>query len=297
MMRLKKNTLHYHLMLIPGMLFVLIFNIMPLFGTVIAFQNFIPAKGILHSAWVGLDNFKYMFQLNDSKQIIFNTIFISVMKMILNLVIPVSVAILLNELVFRKMKKWMQTIIYFPHFMSWVILAGIVSDLLSTNGILNLVIQFFGGKPILFLGSDFWFPIVIIFSDVWKEFGFNSVVFFSAITAINTGLYEAAEIDGAGRLRKIWSVTLPGIMPTIVLIATLNIGQVLNAGFEQILNLYNPLVYTSGDIIDTYVYRTGLLESQYGLATAVGSLKSLIGFILIFISYKLADKFANYRIF
>ncbi len=292
-----KKTVHYHLMLLPGVLFLFVFSILPLFGTVIAFQNFIPAKGILGSKWVGLDNFVYLFQLDDSRQIIFNTVFISVMKMIFNLVIPVAVAVLLSEVRFAKLKKWTQTIIYFPHFMSWVILAGIISDLLSSDGLLNQVVQFFGGEPVLFLGSNFWFPIVIVMSDVWKEFGFNSIVFFAAITAINPGLYEAASIDGAGRWRKIWSVTLPGMLPTIVLIGTLNVGQILNAGFDQILNLYNPLVYESGDIIDTYVYRAGLLEAQYGLATAVGSLKSLIGFLLIGLSYKLAAKYANYRIF
>lgn len=292
-----KKTIHFHIMLLPGVLFLFVFSILPLFGTVIAFQDFIPAKGILGSEWVGLENFKYMFQLDDSRRVIFNTVFISVMKIIFNLIIPVAVAILLSELRSRHLKRWTQTIIYFPHFMSWVILAGIVSDLLSADGMINQAVQFFGAKPVMFLGSNFWFPIVIVMSEVWKEFGFNSIVFFAAITTISPGLYEAASIDGAGRWRKIWSVTLPGMLPTIVLIATLNLGQILNAGFEQILNLYNPLVYTSGDIIDTYVYRTGLLESQYGLATAVGSLKSLIGFILIFISYKLAAKYANYRIF
>ncbi len=294
---MRKKEMHYHLMLLPGMIFVLIFNIMPLFGTVIAFQNFIPAKGILHSRWVGLDNFKYMFQLDDSRQIIFNTVYISFMKIVLNLIVPVCTAILINELVFKRFKKGMQTIIYFPHFMSWVVLAGIVTDLLSSNGIVNKIIQSFGREPVLFLGNDFWFPIVIILSDVWKEYGFNSIVFLSAITGIDAGLYEAAEIDGAGRFQKITNITIPGMMPTIILIATLNIGQILNAGFEQILNLYNPLVYSSGDIIDTYVYRVGLIEAQYGLATAVGTFKSLIGFILIFTSYKLAEKFANYRIF
>ncbi|QGQ97750.1 sugar ABC transporter permease [Paenibacillus psychroresistens] len=296
-MRRQKDILQYHIMLFPGMVFLLIFSILPLFGTVIAFQDFIPAKGIWHSNWVGFDNFTYMFQLDDSKQIFFNTLYISLMKIILNLLIPVAAAILLHELLFLKLKRWIQTIIYFPHFMSWVILAGILSDMLSANGIFNHIIQWFGGEPILFMGSNFWFPLVIIGSDVWKEFGFNAIIFLAALTAINPALYEAAEIDGANRMRKIWSVTLPGIMPTIVLIATLNIGQVLNAGFEQILNLYSPLVYSSGDIIDTYVYRVGLLESQYGLATAVGSLKSFIGFVLIFISYRLAAKYANYRIF
>jgi len=209
----------------------------------------------------------------------------------------VGTALLLHELVFPRMKKWFQTIIYLPHFLSWVILAGILTDMLSAQGLVNKVVQALFGETVFFLGSNFWFPIVVVLSDVWKEFGFNAIIFLAALTAINPSLYEAAEIDGAGRLRKMWSVTLPGIMPTIVLVTTLNIGQVLNAGFDQIYNLYNPLVYQSGDIIDTYVYRIGLVQYQFGLATAVGSLKSLVGFILIFISYRLAAKYANYRIF
>ncbi|ACS99113.1 ABC transporter permease [Paenibacillus sp. JDR-2] len=296
-MRDSKSTLHYHLMLAPGMILLVIFGIVPLFGMAIAFQDFIPVKGIWGSKWVGLENFKYMFELDDSKTIFFNTIFISVMKMLMNVLIPVSTALLLHEIVFNRLKRWMQTIIYLPHFLSWVILAGILTDMLSQNGIVNQVIKSITGEPIFFLGSNNWFPVVVVLSDVWKEFGFNTIIFIAALTAINPSLYEAASIDGAGRIRKIWSVTLPGILPTIILVSTLNIGNILNAGFDQIYNLYNPLVYESGDIIDTYVYRIGLVQYQYGLATAVGTLKSVVGFILIFVSYRLAARFAGYRIF
>lgn len=284
-------------MLAPGMILLVIFGIVPLFGMAIAFQDFIPVKGIWGSKWVGLENFKYMFELDDSKTIFFNTIFISVMKMLMNVLIPVSTALLLHEIVFNRLKRWMQTIIYLPHFLSWVILAGILTDMLSQNGIVNQVIKSITGEPIFFLGSNNWFPVVVVLSDVWKEFGFNTIIFIAALTAINPSLYEAASIDGAGRIRKIWSVTLPGILPTIILVSTLNIGNILNAGFDQIYNLYNPLVYESGDIIDTYVYRIGLVQYQYGLATAVGTLKSVVGFILIFVSYRLAARFAGYRIF
>nr|WP_322597434.1 ABC transporter permease subunit [Paenibacillus sp. JDR-2] len=296
-LRDSKSTLHYHLMLAPGMILLVIFGIVPLFGMAIAFQDFIPVKGIWGSKWVGLENFKYMFELDDSKTIFFNTIFISVMKMLMNVLIPVSTALLLHEIVFNRLKRWMQTIIYLPHFLSWVILAGILTDMLSQNGIVNQVIKSITGEPIFFLGSNNWFPVVVVLSDVWKEFGFNTIIFIAALTAINPSLYEAASIDGAGRIRKIWSVTLPGILPTIILVSTLNIGNILNAGFDQIYNLYNPLVYESGDIIDTYVYRIGLVQYQYGLATAVGTLKSVVGFILIFVSYRLAARFAGYRIF
>lgn len=296
-MRNKSNTFHYHLMLGPGMVLLFLFSILPLFGVAIAFQDFIPAKGLFGSKWIGWENFKYMFQLDDSKQIFFNTLYISFMKIILNIGFPVVFALMLHEVYFLRLKKWIQTIVYLPHFLSWVILAGIISDMLATKGMVNHALAPLLKEPILFLGSNFWFPIVIILSDVWKEFGFNAVIFIAALTAINPALYEAAEIDGAGRMGKLWNVTLPGILPTIVLVATLNIGQILNAGFDQIFNLYNPLVYSSGDVIDTYVYRVGLVQAQYGLATAVGLLKSVIGFFLIILSNQLAAKYANYKIF
>ncbi len=296
-MKYRGFATQYHLMLLPGMLLLLVFQIVPMLGITIAFQSFIPARGVFRSEWVGLEHFKYMLELDDSKQIFGNTVFIAGMKIVCNIVFPVTFALLLHELVFVRLKRWIQTVVYLPHFLSWVILAGILTDMLSGNGLINQVVMWFRDEPILFLGSNDWFPFVVVFSDVWKDFGFNTIVFLAALTAINPSLYEAAEIDGANRLRKLFHITLPGIALVVVLVATLSIGQILNAGFEQIFNLYNPLVYESGDIIDTYVYRVGLMQAQYGLATAVGTLKSIVGFILIVISYALASKYANYRIF
>lgn len=296
-MKKNSNMLHYCLMLSPGIILLFIYSIMPLFGIVIAFQDFIPTKGILHSKWVGLENFTYMFQLPDSKQILFNTIYIATMKIIMKLLVSLAFALMLHEVRIKWAKRLTQTIVYLPHFLSWVILAGILTDMLSSNGIINNFFNKFTDESIFFLASNKWFPVVLISSDVWKEFGFNAIVFLAALAAVNPNLYEASDIDGANRFQKLIYVTIPGIAPTIVLLACLGIGQVLNAGFEQVFNLYNPLVYESGDIIDTYVYRVGLIQHQYGLATAVGTLKSVVGFILIILSYKLADKFANYRIF
>lgn len=296
-MKYKGAAVQYHLMLLPGMLLLLVFQIAPMLGIVIAFQDFIPARGVFGSEWIGFENFIYMFELDSSSRIFKNTVFIAGMKIICNILFPVAFALLLNELVFARVKRWIQTIVYLPHFLSWVILAGILSDMLSGNGMINRVVLLFRDEPILFLGSNAWFPAVVIFSDVWKDFGFNTIVFLAALTAINPALYEAADIDGASRFRKLLHVTLPGISAVVVLVATLSIGQILNAGFEQIFNLYSPVVYESGDIIDTYVYRIGLMQAQYGLATAVGTLKSVVGFILIVISYFLASKYANYRIF
>lgn len=296
-MRDKSFAKHYYLMLLPGLVWLLLFSIVPMFGIVIAFQDFNPGKGMLSSEFIGLGTFDYMFSLNDTKTIFFNTIFIAVMKIIANLIIPLIFALMLNELRFLILKRWIQTIVYLPHFLSWVILGGILLDIFAFGGPINGLLTMFGVDPILFFGKPDLFPFLVVGSDVWKEFGFNTIIYLAALTGINPSLYEAAAIDGATRMRRLWHITLPGIRTTAVLLAVLGLGNVLNAGFDQIFNLYNPLVYSTGDIIDTWVYRAGLLNLQYELATAVGLLKSVAGFILITVSYYLAYKFTNYRIF
>lgn len=292
-------TLPYHLMLLPGILFLLVYHIAPMFGSVIAFQDFVPAKGFFGSKWVGLGNFKFMFQLPDTWSILSNTLIIAVSKIIFNLIFAVLFAVLLNELRHLWLKKTIQTIAYLPHFLSWVILATIFRDILDPSGLVNTVLMNLHliGEPIFFLGDNSWFQGVIVATDVWKEFGYNAVMFIAALAGVNPELYEAAAMDGAGRLRRIWHITLTSIRPTIVLVATLNIANIFNAGFDQIFNLYSPVVYATGDVIDTYVYRAGFVSAQYSLATAVGLMKSVVSFILIIVSYKLADRFAGYRIF
>lgn len=292
-------TLPYHLMLLPGILFLLVYHIAPMFGSVIAFQDFVPAKGFFGSKWVGPENFKFMFQLPDTWSILSNTLIIAVSKIIFNLIFAVLFAVLLNELRHLWLKKTIQTIAYLPHFLSWVILATIFRDILDPSGLVNTVLMNLHliGEPIFFLGDNSWFQGVIVATDVWKEFGYNAVMFIAALAGVNPELYEAAAMDGAGRLRRIWHITLTSIRPTIVLVATLNIANIFNAGFDQIFNLYSPVVYATGDVIDTYVYRAGFVSAQYSLATAVGLMKSVVSFILIIVSYKLADRFAGYRIF
>lgn len=262
-----------------------------------AFTNFNPGLGIFKSPFTGLENFAYMFELGDVRQVFFNTLYIAVSKVILNLAVPLVFALLLNEVIHARFKKFVQTIAYMPHFLSWVILAGILINIFSYDGPVNAVLGAFGVDPVLFLGNEKAFPQIIIWSDVWKEFGYNAVIYLAAITGIDQGLYEAAAIDGAGRWKQTIHVTIPGIRTTVILLAVLALGNVLNAGFDQVFNLYNPSVYSTGDILDTWVYRAGLKNFQYSLATAVGLLKSLIGFIMITISYGLAKKFANYTIF
>ncbi|WP_159886909.1 ABC transporter permease [Paenibacillus puerhi] len=296
-MKNKGFVMHYYLMLLPGYVWLVMFSIVPIFGVLIAFQDYHPVRGIWDSEWIGFENFEYMFTLNDSKVIFFNTIFIAVMKIAANLIVPIAFALLLHELRNAIFKRWVQTLVYLPHFLSWVILSGILIDVFSYTGPINNLLSRLGAEPVLFMGKPDLFPFLVVGSDVWKEFGFNTIIYLAALTGINPSLYEAAALDGAGRWKRLKHVTFPGITPTISLLLILSLGNVLNAGFDQIFNLYNPLVYSTGDIIDTWVYREGLLNLQYGLATTVGLLKSGVGFILITLSYYLASRFSNYRIF
>src|SRR5690625_562543 len=296
-MKTKGFSKHYYIMLIPGLIWLLFFSIVPMIGIIIAFQDFNPGKGLFGSEFVGLETFKYMFSLSDTWSVFYNTIFIAVMKIIGNLAVPLVFALMLNEIRHMGLKRSIQTIVYLPHFLSWVILGGVLLDIFAFAGPINQLLGVFGIEPILFFGRADLFPFLVVGSDVWKEFGFNAIIYLAALTGINPTLYEAAGIDGASRMRMLWHVTLPGIRTTAVLLAVLSLGNVLNAGFDQIFNLYNPLVYSTGDIIDTWVYRAGLLNLQYELATAVGLLKSVAGLILISLSYYLAYRFTNYRIF
>lgn len=292
-----KREIPFHLMLLLPMLFLAVFSFAPLFGILMAFQDYMPAKGILQSRWVGLENFDFIFSLPSSRQIFANTIIISLGKLAAGIIVPVFFALLLNEIRVIAFKRTVQTIVYLPHFLSWVVLANVVSSILGFDGPVNSLIQSMGHDPILFLGSNVWFRPVIILSDCWKEFGYGSIIYLSALTSIDPGLYESASLDGASRLQKIFYITLPMLVPTIVLMMALNLGNILNAGFDQIFNLYNPLVYETGDIIDTYVYRIGLIGMQYSLATAVGLIKSVIGFVLIMSSNLVSRKLVSRSIF
>ena len=298
--RKKKNwqkDWQLHLMILPGLLFILIVKDMPLGGITIAFKEFLPGKGIWGSPWVGLENFEYMLALPDTKRVMWNTLFIAAAKILINFPVPIIISILLNEVKNHRFKRSVQTIIYLPYFISWVILAGIIQDLFAKEGLINQFLGIFGAEPVFFLGNKYAFLGVLIGTDVWKNFGYNTVVYLAAITGIDETLYEAAKIDGANRFQQIWNVTLPGIAPIVVLMMILNLGNVLNAGFEQIFNLYNPLVYETADIIDTFVYRISLVEANYSLGTAVGLLKSVVSFILIVTSYKIANKYSDYTVF
>lgn len=294
-----KKELPLHLMLLPGLILILIFSYTPMAGLVIAFQKFIPSKGLFgDQQWVSLENFKYAFNLPGFSQALINTIIIAFWKILLGLVVPIIFALLMNEIRSTKFKRPVQTIVYLPYFLSWVVLGGIFLDIFSpSSGIVNEIITALGGKSIFFLGDNRYFKLTLILTDIWKTFGYGAIVYMAAILGIDTDLYEAAQIDGANRWKQTWHVTLPGMRMIIVLMMVLSLGNVLNAGFDQVFNLYNTAVYESGDILDTFVYRLGLIDAQYGPATAVGLFKSVISTLFISVSYYMAHKFADYRVF
>lgn len=294
-----KRELPLHLMLLPGMIITFIFCYIPIAGMVIAFQKFIPAKGLFgDQKWVGFENFTYLLNMPGAMNALRNTIIIAFFKIILGLLVPITVAILLNEVRSNKFRKTIQTAIYLPYFLSWVVLGGVMIDILSpSEGIVNKCLNLFGIDSIFFLGSNSWFQPTVIITDIWKGFGFGTVVYLAAITGIDLSLYEAATMDGANRFQKMWHVTLPGIRMIVVLMGVLSLGNVLNAGFDQILNLYSPQVYETGDIIDTFIYRIGLIDAQFGPATAMGLFKSLVSCLFISVAYFVAYKFFDYQIF
>lgn len=291
------KTWPLHVFLLPSVILLLIYSYLPIAGIFIAFQDFKPWLGVLRSPFVGLANFHAVFTGPAAVQAITNTILIASMKTVVGWIVPIVFAILLNEVRITFLKRTLQSLVYLPHFLNWVILGGILLDMLSTNGIVNQMLNAFGIPSVRFLNDGDWFRFILVTTDVWKEFGFGAIIYLAAIAGVNSNLYEAAEIDGAGQLAKAVFITLPAIIPIGLLLATLSLGNILNAGFDQVLNLYNPLVYEKGDIIDTYVYRIGLVQGSFGQATAVGLFKSVVGFVLISITYNLAVRYGNYRIF
>lgn len=293
-----KRELPLHLMLLPAVIIVLIYSYGPMLGIYIAFQKFIPAKGMFGSEWIGLANFRSIFSTPDFFQIIYNTVFMAFFKMLGGIVIPVFFALLLNEVGHVKFKRTFQTLFYMPNFLSWVILAGILIDILSpSSGIFNQMIVNLGFEPIYFLGDTKWFPISMVVSEVWKTFGFGTVIYLAALTSIDPTLYESAVVDGAGRWKQTIHITLPGIKGIVILMTVLSLGNILNAGFDQIYNLYSPQVYKTGDILDTLVFRLGMEQAQFSMATAVGLFKSIVSLVFVTASYYLADRWANYRVF
>ena len=288
------------LMSIPFLIYVVIFCYAPLIGWVMAFQNFKPAKGFFEQTWVGLNQFKFLFSDPTFFNVIRNTLAMSIINLVLSFVCSIGFALLLNEVKNVLAKKFVQTVSYLPHFLSWIIVTGIVAEVLSTEtGIINQLLVWLNiiEKPINFFADPKYFWGIVGLSNVWKEVGWGSIIYLAAITAINPDLYEAAEIDGAGRFRKIWHITLPGIKPTIFILLLINIGNILNAGFEVQYLLGNGLVQQVSQTIDIFVLKYGISLGNYSLATAAGIFKSLISVILIFLANRFAKAMGEERLF
>ncbi|WP_054026919.1 ABC transporter permease [Bacillus sp. FJAT-28004] len=286
-----KNNYELYLLLIPGLIFLLLFKYAPMYGIIIAFQEFNIFDGFIGSKWVGLDQFEKLIHSDEFYQVFKNTLLISFYKIVLLFPIPIIIALFLNEVRKAFFKKTIQTIIFLPHFLSWIIISGLFMNILSpSGGLVNHVIEWLGGKPISFFLDNDFFRSVVVFTAGWKESGWNAIIFIAAIAGIEQEQYEAAAIDGAGRIRQMINITLPGILPTIILIFILRLGYLLEAGTEQILTMYNSVVYTSGDVIGTFVYRQGLGQQDYSFSTAVGLFNSVVGLILIVFGNELSKR-------
>ncbi len=292
-----KQQASLHAMMIPGIILAFIFSIVPLFGIVMAFEDYDISKGIFDSQWVDIYNFKLLFARNDFWDTTRNTVVIALWKIVLNSGLSILLALLINEVQHKTLKKAIQTVIFLPYFLSWVLLGNIMVEMFSTTGSFNLMLEAFGVAPRSWITSNTYFRTIVIVTDVWKTVGYQVVVFLAAITGIDPSLYEAGKIDGANHTQLCFHITLPGIMSMIVLMCILNIGNIMNAGFEQILVMYNPSVYDTGDILDTMAYRIGLTGLQYSMGTAIGLFKSVVSCAFFAASYYIAYKAKGYRIF
>ncbi|MXX36618.1 MAG: sugar ABC transporter permease [Gemmatimonadetes bacterium] len=280
------------LLVAPGLAFFLVFNYLPMFGLVLAFKEFRLSAGILGSEWSGLENFSRLFGGADFPNALRNTVTISLLRLLFGFFAPIALALMLNEIRVSWYKRTVQTVTYIPYFLSWVILGGIFLMIFSQSGPANQISQLFGVSPIEFLTNDFWFIVVVIVTGIWQAAGYGAVIYLAALAGISPDLYEAAVVDGAGRWKQTLHITIPGLVPTIITLFILNLGHVLNAGFDQIYNMYNPMVYDAADIIDTYVLRRIVLM-DFGLATGAGLFKSVVGLLMVVLANSLARRLSG----
>ncbi|MFH5183623.1 ABC transporter permease [Paenibacillus sp. TAB 01] len=282
MVRYFNKKKYLYLLLLPCVVYFLVFNYVPMYGVLMAFKDFNFAKGIIHSPWVGLDNFKYMFGLNDFYKVFWNSFYLGVLRIVFGFPLPIILALLLNEMRNLAYQRVTQTVIYLPHFISWVVIGGILVNFLSPAwGLVNIFLKQLGIDPVFFLADPHYFRPVVVLSSIWKESGWGSIIYLAAIAGINSEQYEAASIDGANRLQKLWYVTLPGIKSTIVILLILRLGQVMNNGFEQIFVLQNPMNLDVSEVFETYAYRVGILGGRFSFGTTVGLFTSVIGLLFL----------------
>ncbi len=291
----KKNYFlrHWQLyaMFVPAAVLLLIFNYVPMYGTVLAFKEFSPRAGILGSKWIGLENFKTLFSNSYFFTVLGNTLKISLLKFIAGFPVPLILALMMNEVRSSKFKRTIQTVSYLPYFISWVVVAGILINLCSIEGgMINRMIEFFGGSAINFFGNGKAFVGLLVVSDIWKGAGWGTIIYFAALSGIDPAIYEASMIDGANRWQRIRYIIMPALVPAISINLILTCQSFMSAGFDQIFNLYNRTVYQNADIIDTYIYRIGITDGKYEMSTALGLFNSVITITLILITNKLIKK-------
>jgi len=287
-----------YVMLLPALLTIAVFSYGPMYGIVIAFKELWISKGIMGSPWVGFGNFEKLFALQKFWQVLRNSVEISLLRLVAEFPAPIILALLLNEVRRTFMKRTIQTIVYLPHFISWVTISGIMFAILSDDGLVNAIVAFFGGNKVQFLSQNGLFRPILILSSIWKEIGWGTIIFLAAIAGISPEMYEAAKVDGANRLQQMLHITLPSLAPVITMLLILNVGSLMSGGgFDQVYNLYNPLVYESGDIIDTYVFRVGITEGKYSMGTAVGLFLNVINLILLVIANSVAKRVNGQNIY
>lgn len=268
-------------MFLPALLFFAVFCYAPMYGIVLAFKDYSISKGIMGSDWVGMYYFNKLFSSERFWEVLGNTLIISILKLVLGFFPPIIFALLLNEVSKKWFKKLTQTVSYLPYFISWIVMAGIIKEMFSANGVINQIVTAFGGEAQIWLSKKEYFRAILVSTDIWKGFGWGSIIYMSALSGIDPQLYEAASLDGAGRFKKMFYITLPCLIPVITINLILSMGGVLNAGFDQIFNLTNSSVKSVADIIDTYVYELGIQKRDYSLSTAVGLFKSIIALIMV----------------
>ncbi|MBU5442884.1 ABC transporter permease subunit [Paenibacillus sp. MSJ-34] len=285
------------LMLLPCLLFFFVFKYLPMYGITLAFKDYKVVKGIFGSPWVGVENFQFLFEGREFPRALKNTLILSFYKLIFGFPAPIILALLLNELRKVFFKRFVQTLSYLPHFLSWVILAGIFMELFSpTRGTINYIISLFGGDPIFFFGDKHWFRTLLVSTEIWKSIGWGSIVYLAALSNVDTTLYEAAVVDGANRWKQMRYITLPAIMPVVTIMFIFAVGGIINDDFDQVFNFYNENVYEVGDVLSTYTYRIGITQMKYGLSTASGLFVNLIALILIIVTNSITRRFNDYGI-
>ncbi|MDG0790371.1 ABC transporter permease subunit [Cohnella ginsengisoli] len=283
-----------YLMLLLPIAWYLIFNYGPLYGLQIAFKNFNPGKGIAGSEWIGFEHFQRFFESYYFKRLLWNTLSINLFSLLIAFPVPILLALIVNELRSKSFGKWLQNITFIPHFMSVVVIVGILSVFLSpSTGPVNKLIEWLGGEPVRFMESAGWFKTIFISSNIWQNMGWQSIIYIAALSGVNPQLYEAAKMDGASRLRRIWHVSLPGIVPVIVILLILDIGHFMDVGFEKILLMQNNLNLETSDVISTFVYTTGILKGEYSYTAAIGLFNSLINLTLLLLVNRFARKTAE----